>query len=1045
MSDRNLRLQVVLNAVDKLTRPFKDARAGSQELAAAIKKSRDALKQFDQAGAKLDGFRTLQQSVKQTGADLAQARLRAQMMTREMAGMENPTKKQTKALEDQWRAVSRLEKKQQEETAQLSRVRAELYRLGISAKDGTGATEKIRRETARYNNELREQEARLKRVGEQQRRAAAARAQYTRSLEIRDRVAGAGAAMTAAGVGMSAPVLSAVKSYSSLEDAMKGVAKQVNGLRDDNGNRTAQFYEMQAAIKQAGEQLPMANGAIDYAALVEGGARMGIGGDAKTWEEQKADLLRFAAVSAKAATAFELPADTLAEDLGKIAQLYKVPTKNIEQLGDALNYLDDNAMSKGADIIDVMKRMGDTANRLDYKKAAALGSTFLSLGSAPEVAASAAKAMVRELSVASIQSDRYQEGLKRLNLDPFELQKAMVTDSMGTIMRVLEQVNKLKPEDQTPLLTMLFGKEFGDDATKLANNLPELRRQLALTQGKGALGSMQKESDINKDSLSAQWMLVKTGAANAMSSLGETLRGPLLEIMGYIKKVTGGIRSWVENNPKLAGTIMKVVAAVAAITTVFGALGLAAAAILGPLAIMRFGFSFLSGGALSRLLPGFGGLAAIIARLAPGLAGAGGGIRALLASLQNTDAASVLERIREALSGFGGDDEEGGILDALRNGVLKHLKEQAENAGGALVAAFRNPVATLSALRGHVAGLATAGFGMLGTAVSRFGNILLALVTSPLALLRTALMATGGLLGALLSPVGLVVMALSAVALVVWKYWQPITAFLSGMVEGFQAAAGPVKEAFEPVRPVFTWIADKVAALWKGFTDLLAPVKSSAEELNHAADMGKRFGQMLADGLAMVMSPLESLKSGVSWLLEKLGIVNKESQKLPDARTVTGNSYSAYGTAAASGYGGGYNLPMYDSGGFLPAGKTGIVGENGPELINGPVNIMSRRRTAALAAATAMAFGSLSQPVAAKPLHPLSLPVTEYRQPSAGLRGGDLPVSSGPAKYEINIHQAPGQSAQDVVAEVMRQLDARERQRAAGRRSSFSDRGDFEP
>lgn len=467
-----------------------------------------------------------------------------------------------------------------------------------------------------------------------------------------------------------------------------------------------------------------------------------------------------------------------------------------------------------------------------------------------------------------------------------------------------------------------------------------------------------------------------------MATIGATVAPELKQLADWLGNLANRLNQFVQQHPKLTSSIFKVVAGFAIITATLGALGLAVAAILGPLAILRYGFSFLGGGALSRLLPGFGGLAAIITRLAPGLAGAGGGIRAFLASLQNTDAASVLERIREALSGFGGEDEEGGILDALRNGVLKHLKEQAENAGGALVAAFRNPVATLSALRGHVAGLATAGFGMLGTAVSRFGNILLALVTSPLALLRTALMATGGLLGALLSPVGLVVMALSAVALVVWKYWQPITAFLSGMVEGFQAAAGPVKEAFEPVRPVFTWIADKVAALWKGFTDLLAPVKSSAEELNHAADMGKRFGQMLADGLAMVMSPLESLKSGVSWLLEKLGIVNKESQKLPDARTVTGNSYSAYGTAAASGYGGGYNLPMYDSGGFLPAGKMGIVGENGPELINGPVNIMSRRRTAALAAATAMAFGSLSQPVAAKPLHPLSLPVTEYRQPS---------------------------------------------------------------
>lgn len=143
-----------------------------------------------------------------------------------------------------------------------------------------------------------------------------------------------------------------------MEDAMKGVAKQVNRLRDDNGNRTKQFYDMQDAIKAASEQLPMENGAIDYAALVEGGARMGVTNQDDPYEEQKRDLLAFASTAAKAATAFELPADELAEGLGKIAQLYKVPTRNIEQLGDALNYLDDNAMSKGGDIINVLQRMG---------------------------------------------------------------------------------------------------------------------------------------------------------------------------------------------------------------------------------------------------------------------------------------------------------------------------------------------------------------------------------------------------------------------------------------------------------------------------------------------------------------------------------------------------------------------------------------------------------------------------------------------------------------------------------------------------------------
>ncbi|EBB4460542.1 phage tail tape measure protein, partial [Salmonella enterica] len=110
-------------------------------------------------------------------------------------------------------------------------------------------------------------------------------------------------------------------------------------------------------------------------------------------------------------------------------------------------------------------------------------------------------------------------------------------------------------------------------------------------------------------------------------------------------------------------------------------------------------------------------------------------------------------------------------------------------------------------------------------------------------LLRVALFAVGSLLGALLSPVGLVVAALAGVALVIWKYWQPISAFLGGVVEGFRAAAAPISAAFEPLRPVFQWIGDRVQALWGWFNDLLTPVKSTSEELNSAAAMGRRFGE----------------------------------------------------------------------------------------------------------------------------------------------------------------------------------------------------------
>ncbi len=87
MSDNNLRLQVILNAVDKLTRPFRSAQASSRELAAAVKKSRDAIKQLDQAGSSLDSFRKLQAENQKLGDRLNYARQRANLLSQELGAM----------------------------------------------------------------------------------------------------------------------------------------------------------------------------------------------------------------------------------------------------------------------------------------------------------------------------------------------------------------------------------------------------------------------------------------------------------------------------------------------------------------------------------------------------------------------------------------------------------------------------------------------------------------------------------------------------------------------------------------------------------------------------------------------------------------------------------------------------------------------------------------------------------------------------------------------------------------------------------------------
>jgi phage tail tape measure protein, TP901 family, core region len=595
MADRNLNIRVAFSALNNMSRPVNAARQSAAALASQINQTKTSIKGLERQATSFD---RLTAANKKTTEQLAQAKEQARQMAAAYGPLRQRSAEQVAALNQQRAAIRQLTQQQKGEQTQLNQLRASFYSEGIAISSASRATEQISQRTAQYNRQLAEQQRRLDAVNQ-------AQARYSRAKETGEKMMSGGMKTAAMGAATLAPVAAAVKSYSSLEDAMKGVAKQVNGLRDDSGNRTPQYEEMQRAIMDASEKLPMANGAVDYAALVEGGARMGVANSDDPWQKQKADLLSFASMAAKASVAFELPADQLSESLGKIAGLYKIPTQNIEQLGNAINYLDDNAKSKGSDIIDVLQRVGGLASQLDYKQAAALGSTFLTLGTPAEVAASATNAMVRELSIATVQGKNFMQGLDALGLSAEKVQKSMSVDAMGTIISVLEASKKLAPDQQVANLTQIFGKEFGDDAQKLANNLPELRRQIELTQGAAAKGSMNRESDINKASLSAQWQLTKTGAVNAFSSAGETLRDPLMDIMLTVSKVVGSVRRWVEANPALVGSIMKATAAIGALLVVVGGLMLSIGAVLGPMALVRLSFTTLAGeGGIARLTGG---------------------------------------------------------------------------------------------------------------------------------------------------------------------------------------------------------------------------------------------------------------------------------------------------------------------------------------------------------------------------------------------------------------------------------------------------------
>lgn len=593
MADRNLSIKVAFSALNNMSQPVNAARKSAAALASQINQTKSNIKGLERSAASFDRITAAN---KKTTNALAEAKTKAREMAAAFGPLRQRSAEQVTALNQQRAAIRNLTSQQKTEQTQLNQLRASFYSEGIAISSTSRATEQISQRTAQYNRQLTEQQRRLDSITQ-------AQARYARAKETGDRLQSSGMKTAATGAAVLAPVAAAIKSYSSLEDAMKGVSKQVNGLRDNEGNRTAQFAEMQNAIKDAAENLPMPNGAVDYAALVEGGARMGVANSDDPWQKQKKDLLDFANTAAMASKAFELPADQLSESLGKIAGLYKIPIQDIGKLGDVINYLDDNAKSKGSDIIDVLQRVGGAADQLGYQNAAALGSTFLSLGEQSETAGTAVKAMVRELGNAMVQPDRFMDGLDALGLSAERVQKNMAKDAMGTIMAVMEATKKLEPDKQMNVLTQLFGDEYAMAVSKVANNLPELRRQLELTHGTASKGSMKRESDIDKDSLSSQWQITKAEFGNNFSALGETMRGPMMAIMKSVGGVLQSIRGWIEANPALVAAIMKTVAAIGAILTVLGSLMLALGAILGPMALVRLSFTTLAGeGGIAKLL-----------------------------------------------------------------------------------------------------------------------------------------------------------------------------------------------------------------------------------------------------------------------------------------------------------------------------------------------------------------------------------------------------------------------------------------------------------
>ena len=401
-----------------------------------------------------------------------------------------------------------------------------------------------------YKNAQARLKAQLDQTQSAQSRLMAAQSQQNeaskRSSQIRGRMVDT--AITAA------PLAAAAKVAIDFETAMGGVAKQVQGARDDNGELTPTYYQMQSNVMALSRELRMLP--ADVANTTAAAARMGV---------QGADALNdFVKMSVQMGVAFEGSGDQIAEAMAKIANIrgIKLDTAEgraqIKDLADTVNYLDDQTTAKGPEIIEVLKRISGTAAQSSFSNndLAALATTMLDLGKTPEIAATGLNALMNKLATAPSQAKPFQETLAQLGIDARQLQASYMVDSKGTIFGLLDQIKGLDKAQQAETLTGLFGAEYQDDISALASGMDKLRGNMDLLNDSARQGSMEKEFAAKLKLTASSIDAVKQSAAETGISLGQVFLPAIVQVSAVFQAGAQHLAAFRQEHPQLTNAIV---------------------------------------------------------------------------------------------------------------------------------------------------------------------------------------------------------------------------------------------------------------------------------------------------------------------------------------------------------------------------------------------------------------------------------------------------------------------------------------------------------
>jgi TP901 family phage tail tape measure protein len=565
--DRNLRIRMLLEAGDKVSRPLRDIASGSGRAARSLQETRDQLTKLNRAQADLASFRTLKNDLRGTEQQLGAARIRVAELARQMQAADNPTRKLARDFDAAKRAAAALKSQHESETAELQRLRDRMREAGLGAGGLVQHERNLRQAISRTNEQLEEQSRRLQQSSDRARRLSAARERFGALQGTAAGMAASGFSAIETGRAIGTPLVGAVVAAQQFESGMTDIAQKADLTRA----AAAKMGEGLLVAARATNQLPenLQQG-IDVLS--------GFGLDPRKATQMIAPIGR-------AATAYKAEiADLAASSFANLDNL-KVP---IEQTGRAIDIMAQAGKAGAFEMKDMAQYFPTLTagyQALGQHGVGAVADLSAALQIARKGAGDAASAATNVQNVLQkISSPATVRAFDKMGVNLPKALKKLYAEGKTPLEAIAELTNKTLKGDMSKLGNLFEDAQVQQGLRPLIANMEEYRRIRAEALAAG--GTTDKDfAERMKDSAEQTKRLQVSGTALAVT-LGAKLLPTVNAVLERANAFTDRVTKWTEANPGLARSLAVGAAAFAALFLVLGGGAILIAGLVAPFAAL---------------------------------------------------------------------------------------------------------------------------------------------------------------------------------------------------------------------------------------------------------------------------------------------------------------------------------------------------------------------------------------------------------------------------------------------------------------------------